>query len=222
MNKRVIGIIVAAIVVIGGFLWLTKPKPTNLSTTAKPSTHIDGTGSKKVTLVEYGDYQCPACGAYYPIVKAMFVTHKDQIYLQFRNFPLESLHQNARAGARAAEAANIQGKFWEMHDALYEGQQTWGTSSDPFSYFSGYAKQVGVADMTKFAADYKSSAVNDIINADLKEGGKFQITGTPTFILDGKKIENPRDAVAFNKLIDDEIAKKNPTTTPAATPTPTP
>lgn len=210
MNKRTLGIIVGAVLLIVGFLYLTKPKPAATTTSAKPSSHIEGKGSSGVTLVEYGDYQCPACSAYHPIVKNIVTTYGDRIFFQFRNYPLEALHQNARAGSRAAEAASIQGKFWEMHNALYENQQTWGTAGDPLSFFSGYAKQAGVADLTKFATDYKSKAVNDIINADMKEGAVFKITGTPTFVLDGKKIDNPRDAEAFNKVIDEAIAKKTP------------
>lgn len=212
MNKRTIGIILAAVVMIGGFFWLTKPKPANSTSSVAASNHVEGLGSKKVTLVEYGDYQCPACGAYHPILKSIYNTYKDQIFFQFRNYPLESLHQNARAGARAAEAANIQGKFWEMHDLIYENQKDWESSSDPLSYYKSYAEKVGVKDMAKFEKDYRSSVVNDIINADLKEGAKFSITGTPTFVLNGKKIENPRDQTAFNKLIDDTIAKQTPKT----------
>lgn len=208
MNKRTLGIIAVVIIAVAGFLFLTKPKPATTNSSAKPSSHIEGVGSSGVTLVEYGDFQCPACRAYHPIVKALVETYKDRIYFQFRNYPLEQLHQNARAGSRAAEAASIQGKFWEMHDALYENQQTWGTANDPLSYFSSYAKTIGIVDAEKFTTDYKSKAVNDIINADMKEGAKFQITGTPTFVLEGKKIDNPRDAAAFNKVIDDAIAKK--------------
>lgn len=208
MNKRVIGIIAAIIIVIGGFLWLTKPQP-ETATTAKASSHIDGTGSKNVTLVEYGDYQCPACSAYFPIVKSTVEKYKEQIFFQFRNYPLESLHQNARASARAAEAAALQGKFWEMNAVLYQNQKSWEKAGDPLSYFTSYAKQIGITDTAKFTTDYKSAKVNDIINADLKEGQKFSITGTPTFILNGKKItENPRDQAAFEKLIEDAIAAK--------------
>ena len=208
MNKRVIGVILAIVVGVAGFLWLTKPSDTTNNSSAAASSHTEGTGSTGVVLVEYGDFQCPACGAYYPVVKQVVEAYKDRITFQFRNYPLESLHQNARAAARAAEAANIQGKFWEMHDALYEGQQSWQSLGDPLTVFKTYAKTIGVADMTKFETDYKSSAVNDIINADLKEGQKFSITGTPTFVLDGKKIDNPRDEAAFNKVIDEAIAAK--------------
>lgn len=209
MNKRMIGFIVAIIIAIGGFIWLTKPKPVTSGNSAQPSNHIEGSGKANITLVEYGDYQCPACGAYHPLVKSLVETYKEQIFFQFRNYPLEAIHQNARAGARAAEAASLQGKFWEMHDALYQYQKAWESSSDPLSLYKDYAKQVGVADLAKFSTDYKSSAINNLINADLKVGAKFQITGTPTFVLDGKKIDNPRDQAAFNKLIDEAIAAKS-------------
>jgi protein-disulfide isomerase len=213
--KKTIYIITAIIVVVAGFLYLTKPKEKPVTKTGESSSvsnHVEGKGAKNVTLVEYGDYQCPACGAYYPIVKTLVEKYQEDIIFQFRNYPLETLHQNARAGARAAEAANIQGKFWEMHDALYENQKSWESVSDPLVAFTQYAKQIGIADITKFTADYKSSAVNSIINADLQAGQKYSITGTPTFILDGKKLENnPNTADAFNKLIDAAIAKKNST-----------
>ncbi|MGK2896703.1 MAG: DsbA family protein, partial [Candidatus Saccharimonadales bacterium] len=102
------------------------------------------------------------------------------------------------------------GKFWEMHDQLYENQQNWTGVGDPLKAFSAYAEAIGIADMAKFETDYKSKAVNDIINADLREGQKISITSTPTFVLDGIKItENPRDLDAFNKLIDDAIARKS-------------
>lgn len=208
MNKRFIGIVLAAVVIIAGFFWLTKPKADTPSNTVQPSNHIEGKGGKGVTLVEYGDFQCPACASYHPIVNAVVEKYKDDIYFQFRNFPLESLHQNARAGARAAEAANLQGKFWEMYDKLYENQKSWESASNPLSLYTQYAGQIGVKDITKFTDDYKSTEVNAVINADLKEGQKFNITGTPTFVLEGKKIENPTTIEAFYKVLDDAIAAK--------------
>lgn len=206
MNKRAIGIIAAVIIVVGGFIWLTQPKPESKSTAAA-SNHVIGNGSKKVTLIEYGDYQCSACAAYMPIVTSVVEKYKDEIFFQYRNFPLEAIHQNARAASRAAEAAALQGKFWEMNASLFQNQKSWESTGDPLTLFTSYAKQIGITDTVKFTTDYKSTKVNDIINADLREGQKFNISGTPTFILNGKKItENPRDQASFEKLIVNAIA----------------
>ncbi len=209
MNKRFIGIVIASILLIAGFIWATQPKADSPSGEGAASNHTYGEGAKGVTLIEYGDFQCPACRAYYPIVKDLKEKFKADITFQFRNLPLEQIHQNARAAARAAEAAAMQDKFWEMHDVLYENQDAWKDSSDPLSMFNTYAQQIGIADTSKFASDYRSSAVNGIINADLKEAQKISATSTPTFVIDGRKLtENPRDAEAFDKLIVDAIAAK--------------
>jgi protein-disulfide isomerase len=217
MNKKVLGII-AAVIALSAVFWIaTKPSDTTTKTSSKPTTHTTGKGTTGVTLVEYGDFQCPACGAYYPVVKQIKEEYGDKITFQFRNFPLESLHKNARAGARAAEAANMQGKFWEMHDQLYENQTAWQDASDPLSFYKNYATAVGIKDLTRFEADYRSTAVNDLINADLQEGNKVPVTSTPTFILDGKKLEdNPTSIEAFKVVLDAAIAKKAPAADAAA------
>jgi len=211
MDKRFLIIVAAIIVVVGGIFWFSRPsKSTPGSNGAQPSNHVMGGGSKNVTLVEYGDFQCPACGAYYPVVKQVVSSYQDQIFFQFRNFPLTQIHQNAFAGARAAEAAAKQNKYWEMHDKLYEGQQDWTGSSNPFNIFKGYATDLKL-DTNKFQSDYQSQAVNDVINADIAVGQKIPVTATPTFILDGVKVENnPQSVDAFMKLIQDAIVKKNP------------
>lgn len=208
MNKRSLGIIAIVVLAVAGFIYVTKPKASNGTTSTPPTTHIKGGNSAGVTLLEYGDYQCPACGAYEPIVKVTVEKFSSQIAFQFRNFPLEAIHPNARAAARAAEAANLQGKFWEMHDTLYTNQKVWETTTDPLTEFTGYAKQIGITDATRFVSDYKSAAINNVISADLKEANKLGLTGTPSFFIDGKKITNPRDQAAFEKLIIDAIAAK--------------
>lgn len=213
MSNRFLVILIAIIIGIGGIFWFTRDKasaPTSGGSNSSQTTnHVMGNGKKNVTLIEYGDYQCPACGAYYPVVKSVVGKYKDDIYFQFRNFPLVQLHQNAFAGARAAEAADKQGKFWEMHDILYEQQNTWGQASSPKTYFDSYAKQLGL-DQNKFNQDYASSEVNDLINADKSAAEALGATGTPTFVLDGKKVDqNPQDQAAFDKLISDAIASKS-------------
>jgi len=212
MNKAFWAAIAAILIVFGGILLFKGNKanaPSNGSSTsnAKPTEHVQGKGTSGVTLVEYGDYQCPYCGQYYPIVKQVQANYGDKIVFQFRNLPLLQVHQNAFAAARAAEAASLQGKFWEMHDKLYENQDAWSSSSNVLTIFNGYATQMGL-DSAKFKKDFASSAINDTINADIKEFDKTgQELSTPTFFLDGKKI-SPKSVEEFTKLIDAEIAAK--------------
>lgn len=217
MSKQFLAIIAVVVVLLGGvFLATNKDSDTSGSSkgSAKPTSHIEGSTSTGVKLVEYGDYECPYCGGYYPYVKQAVEAYKDKIQFQFRNLPLTSLHKNAFAGARAAEAASLQGKFWEMHDKLYENQDPkgktgWVASEDPLNdYFVTYATQLGL-DITKFKTDFGSSAVNSTINADLDE---FKKTGleqsTPTFILDGKHITPGYSVKEFTQAFDAAIKAK--------------
>jgi protein-disulfide isomerase len=210
MSKQFLGIIIAVIIVLVGIFALTGNKTNSNSSSGKSGTvtqHVEGQNKDSVTLVEYGDYECPFCGQYYPIVKQVQQEFNQQIAFQFSNFPLVSIHQNAFAGARAAEAAAQQNKFWQMHDALYETQNNWSSVSDPTSYFDQLAQQLGL-NVTQFKQDYASSKVNDAINADMAEGNKLGITGTPTFYLDGKQIQVGESVQAFEQVINAEIAKK--------------
>jgi protein-disulfide isomerase len=222
MSKQFLGVILAVIVVFIGIFALTGNKNSGTSGNSKSSTgtltqHIEGKAGAGVTLVEYGDYECPFCGQYFPTVKQVQTEFNDQMTFQFRNFPLVSIHQNAFAAARAAEAAAIQNKFWEMHDLLYANQNQWSGASDPTPFFDQYAQELGM-NLTKFKADYASSKVNDLINADTAEGTKLNIQGTPAFFLDGKQVQVGNTTTAFESLINAEIAKKT-SGSKAATPT---
>lgn len=214
MNNRFVIILLVTVAVIAGAFFFTKHKSstsngTSTNSSAQPSNHTIGEGKSGVVLVEYGDYQCPACGQYYPIVKQVVEKYKADITFQFRNFPLVQIHQNAFAASRAAEAAALQNKFWEMHDLLYENQQSWGTASSPNTYFEAYAEQLGL-DVTRFKSDMGSSQVSDVINADIAEAQKAGANSTPTFILNDKKLDtNPRSLDEFNKLIEDAIKAKS-------------
>jgi protein-disulfide isomerase len=227
VSKQFLAIIAIVVVLLGGVFIITSKNSSDSksSSNASATNHVEGSTSSSVTLVEYGDYECPYCGAYYPYVKQAVEAYKDKIQFQFRNLPLSSLHKNAFAGARAAEAAALQNKFWEMHDKLYENQDPngakgWVVSSDPLNqYFVDYARQLGL-NTTQFKADFISSKVNNTINADL---AAFKKTGydesTPTFILDGKVIHPGYSVTDFTKAFDSEIKAKGKTTTttPAAT-----
>ncbi len=196
-------------VIFGGIFWFGKSKSpsSNKNSAATASNHVEGKNTKNVTLVEYGDYQCPACGQFYPIVKQLQTTYANDISFRFANFPLVQIHQNAMVSARAAEAASLQGKFWEMHDILYENQATWSAGSNPNPYFEQYATSLGL-DLNKFKQDMASQAVLNTINADVSQAQALGATGTPTFVLNGKKIDSPSSLEAFSKIIDEAI--KNP------------
>ncbi|HUY85244.1 MAG TPA: thioredoxin domain-containing protein [Candidatus Dormibacteraeota bacterium] len=218
MSKQFLGVILIIIVVLVGIFALTGNKlsqtSSNGSSTGTLTQHVEGQGTTGVTLVEYGDYQCPYCGQYFPTVKQVVAEYGDKIKFQFRNFPLTGLHQNAFAAARAAEAAGLQNKFWEMNDVLYQTQSQWSNAGDPTTTFDQYAQQLGL-NLSRYKTDYASSKVNDLINADEAEGNKLGIQGTPTFFLDGKQIQVANAASAFEKLINAEIAKKAGSSTAA-------
>lgn len=202
-------IIVGIIVVIfaGAFIINNHNKNVSGSGSGTPTKNIEGLGKSGVTLVEYGDYECPYCEEYAPIVSQVVSDEFNNITFQFVNFPLTSIHPNAFAGARAAQAAGLMGKFWQMHDALYQTSnwQVWSTSSDPVPYFKTYAQQLGL-NVNTFMNYYNSNQVNNMIEADINKGNNLNIQGTPTFYLDGKQIQVAPQVSAFEKLINAAIA----------------
>ena len=193
-------------------------KKNKKSVVGAPTNHVYSTGSTGVTLVEYGDFQCPGCGQFYPLVKALKDKYKNVITFQFVNFPLTQLHQNAQAAHRAAQAASNQGKFWEMHDLLYENQNNWKDSSNAPKDFEAFATQLGL-DLNKFRTDFASAETNAIIAADITKGQSKKIVGTPTFFLDDKQIEDNNTISSvdkFSKIIDSEILAKTGKPSPVA------
>lgn len=213
MDKRFLAILGIVVVALGGLLIFGgKNDNTNGGGDTKnvqPTNYTYGEGKSGVVLIEYGDFQCPACKQYYPWVEQLREKYKEQITFQFRHFPLDNIHPNARASHRAAEAAGRQGKFWEMYQKLYEGQESWSDSTNARSIFDGYAKEIGL-DLNRFKTDFASQVTNNKINADQAEGKKAEVNSTPTFVLNGQKIENPRGLDDFDKLIAEAIAAKNP------------
>ncbi len=223
MDKRFLSILGALVIIFIGIFIISQHSSKNSNSTAsnntaKPTAHVEGQGSKGVTLIEYGDYECPICAEFYLAVKQVAADNSQDIFFQFRNLPLTSLHPNAFSSARAAEAASQQGKFWQMHDKLYDNQTQWASASNPLSFFQTYAQELGL-NITKFNSDYLSSQVNNSINADLAAFAKTnQEQATPTFFLDGKVLDNtqlidPQTGTVsvdkFNQIINQEIASKN-------------
>lgn len=154
--------------------------------------HVFGQKNSKVTLIEYGDFQCPYCGDAHPQIKKIIAEYESKITFVFRNYPIATLHPNAKAASAAVEAAGLQGKYWEMHNKVYETQSDWSnaTVDKRTDYFVGYAKSVGVADADKFKEDMASNAVNKKINFDLALGNKSKVSGTPAFFLNGKSVSD--------------------------------
>ncbi|MBI2589115.1 thioredoxin domain-containing protein [Candidatus Saccharibacteria bacterium] len=223
MDKRFLTIL-AAIVVIFGSIFIFSQRSSNssggstLGSQTQLTNHVRGQGQKGVTLVEYGDFQCSACFSFEPVIKEVVEKYSNDIYFQFRNLPLVQLHPNAFAAARAAEAASLQNKYWEMHDILYDSSnwQTWTNSVNARILFDSYAQKLGL-NMEQFKQDYGSSKVNDAINADLAEFKKTrQPMSTPTFFLNGtyldtSKLTDQNNRPSFEKfkvVLDAEIAKE--------------
>ena len=150
---------------------------------------VYGNPDAKVVLVEYGDFQCPSCGAAHPQIKEAMETYKNDVAFIFRNFPLTTIHPNARVSSAAAEAAGLQGKYWEMHNIIYEAQADWEklTGDQRTNIFVGYATALGL-DKDKFTTDLASKAVNTKISFDQALGKKIGVNATPTFYLNGEKL----------------------------------
>lgn len=165
-----------------------------------------GADTPKITLVEYGDFQCPACKAYQPLLSQL-IQKVDGLQLVFRHLPLTQTHQNAMDAAKAAEAAGRQGKFWAMHDKLFEKQKEWKSLSDPKSKFVSYAEEIGL-EIAQFKQDYESKEVDESIRKDMRTARKFNLRGTPSFIVGGQVLDRPpRNLNEFVNVV--EKAKNN-------------
>jgi protein-disulfide isomerase len=149
--------------------------------------HVLEGAHARVTLVEYGDYQCPYCGRAYGILKQLLAQHGDVIRFVFRNFPLVDAHPHALIAAKAAEAAAAQGKFWPMHDLLYENQQAL-TPPDLVRYASQLA-----LDVPRFVSEVNHDAELPKIKSDFTSGNELGVNGTPSFFIDGKRWEQSWD-----------------------------
>jgi protein-disulfide isomerase len=147
---------------------------------------VRGNPNAPVTLEEFADFQCPTCGIYYTELKKIESEFGDKLRVIFRERPLVPPHEHALLAAQAAEAAGLQGHFWEMHDKLYETQSTWSISSDLVPVFVDYAKQIGL-DTNRFIKDLKGAAVDSRIFQDGKRVHALNVNSTPTFFVNGKE-----------------------------------
>lgn len=178
---------------------------------APPVTDSDwavGPRDAKVTLIEYADFQCPACKSYHPMVKRLLAEYGDRILFVSRNFPLYSIHPNAGISAQAVEAAGLQGKYWEMYDILFERQGEWAstrTNQVVERHFNGYAEEIGL-DLERFGEDINSDQVLRRIEADVDSARDVGVNSTPTFYMNLQQIQNPRSYDEFKSIIDNALA----------------
>jgi protein-disulfide isomerase len=140
-----------------------------------------------VTLEEFGDYQCPPCGALHPTLKKLKQEFGSNLNFVFRNLPLTTIHKNSLVAAQAAEAARMQNHFWEMHDLLYENQDLWKDDIDPKNIFLKFATDLGL-DTARFMRDMDDKQVKLRIEADESAAAELGINGTPTLLLDGRQL----------------------------------
>lgn len=204
--------IVLVVAVVGGIVWWSstakeeKKIVENSLTTVVADDYAKGNPNAPVTLIEYLDFECEACGAYFPLVKQLEQEFPNDLKVVRRYYPLPG-HKNGLTAALAVEAAARQGKYDEMHDLLFTEQKNWGEKQAPApAVFEGYAQQLGL-DMTKFKADVASQSVKDRVQRDVASGTKLGNTGTPSFFLNGEKINNPRSYEDFKTLIQAAILK---------------
>lgn len=204
-------IIFAAVVVLvfGGLVFYSQSQKTVIDTenidagsvlTASEQSgniadRVSGNADSKVVLIEYGDFQCPSCAATHAPVTSLVDEYQDKIAFVFRNFPITSAHPHAKAAAATAEAAGLQGKYWEMHNLLFERQRSWSSLSadERTNTFANYAAELEL-DVDKFNQDIASNAVNQKINFDVALSKDMGVTGTPSFFLNGERL--PEDISA--------------------------
>lgn len=209
-----IGLGTLVLLIIGVFLFSNK-NPGSTPVTSVPSdsarvlvregSHSIASSSARITVVEFGDYQCPACAAAYPVTRQMLADYAGRINFVFRNFPLPQ-HKNAVISAQAVEAAASQGRFWEMHDLLYERQKEWEQSPSPLDVFVKYAAELGM-DTAVFTTDVTSGKFADIIRMDQADGNLLGVDATPTFFIDGTKLPGLPGYSEVKSLIDAALAK---------------
>lgn len=209
--KKIITIVIIVVVVLGFAYWLFKISPSteignssvgyNASldaSAAKPlsavpafdpqTDHFQGNANAKNVLIEYADYQCPACAAASSDLSQVPSKFPDAVFV-FRYFPLVQIHANSVEAAMAAEAAGAQGKYWEMHDILFQNQSDWEGLADPLDMFTQYAQTVGVKDINQFKSDITGKKYLSVIENDNDQALGLNLQGTPTLFFNGHNIQ---------------------------------
>lgn len=204
-------IIAVSLLILGGAAFLLsnpqqapqEEKVTDTALLLGSKDHTIGTESAKVTIVEFADFQCPACGSAYPVVKQITEEYKDKIEFVYRHFPLPG-HRNAIPAAQAAEAAGKQGKFFEMSELLFSNQAEWSEGNGAKEVFEGYAESLEL-DMEMFKADRDSSDTTAYIQNDQNDGLTLGVNSTPTFFIDGEKYSGVLGYDRLKEILDSKL-----------------
>ena len=217
MKNKIILWAIITVVVIGSIFGIVKlasksqtPDSDNLAisiSAINDDENIKGEKEAAATLIEYSDFQCPACGSYYPIVKKVTEDLSAKVRFAYRHFPLPQ-HKNAKLAATVAEAAGKQGKFWEMHDLIFQNQSDWSEEKNAAVLFAKYAQDIGL-DLARFQTDIASDDIKAKIENDYKSGVKAGVNSTPSFFLNGKKMDNPRNYDEFKNAIEQALGQSN-------------
>ena len=198
-NKTfVIGTVLTVVIfIVGVFLLAKSGKTLSREETLEilgtyEETNLKGNVESKVEIVEFSDFQCPACAQGYSNMKQIEEEYKDQIKIIFRHFPLRSIHPNAQLAAEAVQTAGAQGKFWELHDLLFEKQGEWSslTSSDLLAKLVDYAQIIAIEDIEKFRVDLENGTYSSIVNDDYDAADQLGLGGTPTMFVNGEQTES--------------------------------
>ncbi|MFM2424451.1 MAG: hypothetical protein RLZZ70_842 [Candidatus Parcubacteria bacterium] len=228
-----------AVVLIGGAVWYSSKAGATYNEGVTVQSYIKGNPEATVKLVEYSDFQCPACAAFQPVIADIIAEYGDRIAFEYRHFPLTQIHRLAEPAARAAEAAGQQGKFYEYHDLLFVNQSAWSNSSNPAQFFIQYATELGL-DIDQFTRQQRSSLLRDHVRDQFNEARALGFSGTPSFVLNGEVMQfqtydefrqqiiaaiDPSVAgsdVVLPTTVDTTTATNTEAVAPAATPTGTP
>jgi len=204
--KQIIIVGLLVIGIIGGAVVLSGDSN---DVSGEPSNFFYGKEDAEVVFTEFADFECPACASFFPTIDTVKEAFKDSVRFEFVNFPLVQIHQNAIAAHRAGVAAGNQGKFWEMHDLLYQNQEAWNgpsandsvgvSASRANELFEQYANSLEL-DTEKFLIDLKAPETIGVINADIAKGKQFGIESTPSFQLNGENIEQINQLVTVEGL----------------------
>ena len=189
MKKHTWKIVLGAFVVCMGLaFWYASYAGEKANEGVVIENRVKGNTEAKVTLTEYADFQCPACAQFNPVLKSIYEEYGSQMAFEFKHFPLVSIHAFAVPAAKAAEAAGQQGKFYEMHDKLFENQNVWSKSPTPQAYFTQYAEELEL-DVDLFKRHMRASLIEEHIQSQFNEAREKGLTGTPSFFLNGEKLE---------------------------------